>query len=534
MKSLAGAALAAKAAGEKLPVMKDVVGKLKSLLEPDGTFKSSDNSPASIENTRIAMEVISDYADQSTRFTVSEILETVIKLLPTGSDDTPVDPLLLVYLSKSSEDKIKLSTSQLEAIGTSSLQLFQSNDLSVVSLSLQTLSIISTYKANPIYAGFKTNNYLLSNDNKVLTIEAYNVLGKSVELSSVDVKYLKPVTALKEASLFSGKLEKDNDENFTLDLQSLALPVGTYVLNMHVTVAGRKSSIGIERYVTISIGVDISSVWAGVTDSKQVHLSDLTPLKSENSLLGVTGSSAALDVVHIAFSVLASADRLMRAPHQAFVKFTHLETKMHTLFVCHLDGEMSGGSGYKFQVAIALGDETETFMHISGSYAVSILVGDSSILTPVEWELGEMTLTFPPKIKKDLPLYAKSLLAASDNSLGPLPEIIHKMRPPAKRASKFMSSFFALLALAPLVVLIPFLISISPNLNRLRSLPSLLFVVCIAAVLVLYAAYWLALEGASFYQTMKYLCFLAPLTFVIGRTALASVTYVRIAESKKE
>ena len=127
----------------------------------------------------------------------------------------------------------------------------------------------------------------------------------------------------------------------------------------------------------------------------------------------------------------------------------------------------------------------------------------------------------------NLPLYARSLLHTSDTTLEPLPEITHQMRPPAKRASPVMSGTFTILTILPLLVLIVTLLQLKLNLSRLQSILSIGFVVSLFAVFLFYAAYWFAVEGVSFYDTIRYICLLLPITWVTGRYALLSVQSLR-------
>jgi hypothetical protein len=54
-------------------------------------------------------------------------------------------------------------------------------------------------------------------------------------------------------------------------------------------------------------------------------------------------------------------------------------------------------------------------------------------------------------------------------------------------------------------------------------------------MLLLYVSYWLSLKGVSFYETIKYLCILTPVTVVVGSYSLASVKAMRVkAEAAKE
>ena len=199
---------------------------------------------------------------------------------------------------------------------------------------------------------------------------------------------------------------------------------------------------------------------------------------------------------------------------QAFVKFTHIESGLSTFMVAsHM------GDGL-YKVGTSLTAEMETFLYKSGDYTIAILVADVLYAAPVEWLLGTVVLKFPVKAVKESPLYSKSLLHESDNTLTALPEIEHKMRPPAQRASDFMATLFTALSLLPLVGFIVFVFSQKPII-RLASIGDAAFVAAIAAMLLLYVGYWLAIPGISFYETIKYIIILAPITWIVGRSALA-------------
>ena len=154
-------------------------------------------------------------------------------------------------------------------------------------------------------------------------------------------------------------------------------------------------------------------------------------------------------------------------------------------------------------------------------------------MNPTEWVVGSIDLTFPAKAKPHFALYTKPLMYESDNTLTPLPEIVHQMRPPAKRASMFMATVFTAAVIAPLVVFVGYVLSLSPNLHRLKSLSSYLFIGCMAALILLIIGYWLALPAFDFYETIRYLCLLVPITMVVGSSATSSVTRRRLQEAKK-
>mmetsp|Transcript_15691 Transcript_15691/g.15827 ORF Transcript_15691/g.15827 Transcript_15691/m.15827 type:complete len:645 (+) Transcript_15691:54-1988(+) len=525
--TLAGSALAAKASGEKIASMKDVVGKIKSLMEPDGTFKSIIDGPTSIENTRIALDVLSLYSDSSTKFIISEVVGTVTKALPSGDDDSAVDPLLLASLANLAEEKIRMSASQVAVITTSLLNLYHSHDLAIIARTIESLSVIRAYTTQPLYIALSKTSFKNEESDKSLNIQVFDIFHKQVEPTSVEIKSLKKSGGAKESSLFSGKLETE-DSKTRLDLSSINLTPGIYVLRIVVTALGRKSSITVEKSLSVTTSAAIKSVWGGVTESKAAYASDLTQIKAQQSFSGHTASAALAEFIHIAFTLQAS-----KRPHQIFVRFTHTDSDTHTFFACQEDYAADETEGTKYRVAVSLAEEVETFLYFSGQYTLSILVGDVS-MSPIEWIIGDLSMALSDKPKTDYPLYVKSLQADSDNTLKALPEIVHKMRGPPKRASAFMSSFFTIAAATPLIVFILFILSLKPNLNRMTSLSSVLFTCCIAAALLLYAAYWLALDGASFYETIKYICFLVPVTVIVGSGALSSVTKARVEKNKKE
>jgi len=107
------------------------------------------------------------------------------------------------------------------------------------------------------------------------------------------------------------------------------------------------------------------------------------------------------------------------------------------------------------------------------------------------------------------------------------------MRPPAKRASDPMALLFTVLTWLPLLALLVYLFSLRPDLQRLSAPSSVAFGGLIFATLCLYVAYWLGLKGVSFYQTIYFLCLLAPATAGLGSYSLAHVRMLRLARLKE-
>jgi len=219
----------------------------------------------------------------------------------------------------------------------------------------------------------------------------------------------------------------------------------------------------------------------------------------------------------------------MKKPHQSFVRFTNLNSGVSTVFPSKRSGD---GPEYEYTSSVILAEEVDSYNYASAAYTISILVGDATFAVPLEWIVGSIDLKFPSKPVVNLPLYAKSLLHTSDNTLQALPQIEHQMRPPAQRASDFMAGTFTLLTLVPLVVFVGFNVSLKPNVTYLKSPVSIAFVLCLAGTLLLYSGYWLAIEGLSFYRTIKYLGFSFPVTLFLGYYSLQSVMKLREAKQK--
>lgn len=524
----AGSALFCKASG--IAVNEDVAAKLKAFMASDGTFQSSIGSKeTSTQNSRLALEVLAIYAADLSPNALDTFANSVLPLLPQGDDETIVNPTLLSPLSKISSKKPRLVGPRLVAVTESLLQLRHSDSLETVSDVLESLNFVMTYKASPIFITLRSPTIRSDDFSKILVVDVVDLFGNAAAVESVEVRAIK--RSGRDTVLFQGVLEGNS-----LDLSAIdGIVSGLFAAELSVTVTGQPKAITKTVAFVIQGKLEVVDVSIGASTSKQSSISELTPVTTQNSVEDLSASAARADYVHLAFGLIApakSGERFQK-PHQVFVKFTHEVSGVSAIFVGAADGKLAEGAGSKYRTTVSLSKESETFAHTSGMYMVSLLVSDVAYGTPIEWVVGSIEILFPAKIIKDSPLYAKPLMYTSDNTLKALPEIQHVMRPDSKRASAFMATIFTILAIAPLVLFIGFVLHLGPNLKRLQSLSSILFVVCLLVTLLLYGGYWLALEGVSFYDTIKYLCFLVPITIVIGSTAVNSVAETRMGESKK-
>jgi Oligosaccharyltransferase subunit Ribophorin II len=511
-------------------IEEDVAKKLKGFMASDGTFRSSVGSKgSSIKNTFLALQVLASQLNDIKPAVLDTFVDAVLPLLPRGNDATPVDPTLLSLLSKISSKKPKLIGPRLDAVTESLLQLRYSDNLETLAGLLESLNVVTTYKASPVCVTFRTSSMGSEDLSKSLILDVVDVFGNPVTPDSIVVQSIK--RSGRDTVLFQGPVEGNS-----LDLTSVeGIVPGLFAAEIAVKLPGQTTSITKTLAFAIHGQLEVVNVSAGVNALKQVSVSDLSPVASQNSLQEMSASAAKGEIVHLSFGLSSptKAGERFQKPHQVFVKFTNEATGLSSAFVGQADGKLGDASGSKYRATVSLSKELETFKHVSGTYKISLLVSDVAYGLPTEWVVGSIDLTFPAKVIKDSPLYTKPLMFTSDNTLEALPEIQHVMRPESKRASIFMSTIFTALTTAPLVLFIGFILFLSPNLKRLQSVTSLIFVICLLVTLFLYAGYWLALEGVSFYDTIKYLCFLAPLTIIVGSSAVSSVAETRTRDSAK-
>lgn len=224
--------------------------------------------------------------------------------------------------------------------------------------------------------------------------------------------------------------------------------------------------------------------------------------------------------LHVELSLKGAA---AAAPHQVFVRFTHVETGLDTFFVAVPVEE--GGGGGEFAVSVSLGEESQTFLQRSGSYGVTALVGGPLVMPPFSVELGAVELLFPEAKERKWPIYARALLHETDVSLGPLPEKHHTFREPEVRPHAGVSLLFTILALVPLAALGYGIRRGGANLQRLPSAGAgkawcAAYQACMVGFVLLFVTYWAALTMA---YTLRLLAVLSVATTLTGRKALQSL-----------
>lgn len=168
-----------------------------------------------------------------------------------------------------------------------------------------------------------------------------------------------------------------------------------------------------------------------------------------------------------------------------------------------------------------------------------LLVSDDKMAKPVRRALGAVTVVpFERAGKKELPLFATSLLHESDTTRSALPEIHHQFRVPDRRAPKL----FALVFTAVQVVLLLGLVVVFHTHNhfhvlKMLSSPRLAFFgAVLTAIEVVFVWYWVGEFGAPNMENLTYK-YLPPLLVVLtiaSKAVMASPAVGAAGQGKKQ
>jgi hypothetical protein len=302
------------------------------------------------------------------------------------------------------------------------------------------------------------------------------------------------------------------------------LTAGRYLINFKANIKDKSAPVPYQGYVVFTDSMSIKHVAASVGKEDS---SDLLPVKVGS--FNAQASAEDGDLLHVSFQVTSAGGK---KPHQAYLVLTLVDGP----------ADLTGSSAYFLSTRsedgyytnnINLLEDVARFSHASGTYKMTIFVGDAAT-APLSYSLGEIAIKFPVATVPTYSLYAKSLLHTSDMTLKSLPEIAHVMRPDARRAPVVVATAFTAATWVPLVAFVVFLLSLKPDLSRLSGLSSFLWVLVLGGILVLYAGYWLGWQGFHFYATIKYICMLFPALLLVGRYALNAVMEVRHAQHAKK
>ncbi|KAJ6684914.1 DOLICHYL-DIPHOSPHOOLIGOSACCHARIDE--PROTEIN GLYCOSYLTRANSFERASE SUBUNIT 2 [Salix purpurea] len=327
----------------------------------------------------------------------------------------------------------------------------------------------------------------------------------------------------KDTSLVEGQELKFNPESavYALDALPKSVDVGkyTFVFEMvlhdpdHLNLYATGGQTQIPIFVTGLVKVDSAEIAVldsdlGSTETKKIDLS------GENT---VSLSANHLQKLRLSFQLSTSLGHAFK-PHQAILKLTH-ESKVEHSFVV-------GSSGKHFEINLDFLGLVEKFFYLSGKYNVQLTVGDAVMENSFLKAIGHLDLDLPEPPEKA----AQPPPQLLDQKLryGPKAEITHIFRVPEKLPPKELSHAFLGLTLLPLLGFLIGLLHLGVNLKNFpsSSVPAMfavLFHLGIAAVLLLYALFWLKWD---LFTTLKALGFLGAFLMFVGHRILSHLASI--------
>jgi len=185
---------------------------------------------------------------------------------------------------------------------------------------------------------------------------------------------------------------------------------------------------------------------------------------------------------------------------------------------------IASANGKFLSAQFSVNEIRSTFLAEKGTYSLELIVGDSQIQNPAQWNIATLDIKFSNKTRYEAPV----------DPFAPRNEISHVFRPAESRPDPSVSFAFAAACLAPLLI---FLIGAQQAGANSGNFPSgaasmyaLAFQGCIGAILGLLALYWLRL---NMMQTLPYLFVLALPTLFFGVKTLNALSAAS-TKTKKE
>ncbi|GAB6028183.1 proteasome regulatory particle base subunit [Chamberlinius hualienensis] len=319
---------------------------------------------------------------------------------------------------------------------------------------------------------------------------------KTGETTAVTIK--KPLTPV-----------KDQPSYFEFDLTPYKLGRGFHQLSINAAPpkpdARWVGNLGAKAIVKIITEVVIENVEIGVLDVDQTTPSKLTQMKYPEKFSSVLEADYH-QKLHLKFALKDKAANQAMTVHQAFVVLNHVDSGREIIFVADTDS----ANTYKFDLEIQ--GKSKLFGSLSGSYRLSIIVGDSVISNPVLWHLADVSITFQDPV---------ILPRETEDEQKPKPEIKHVFREPDKRPPNVVSTTFSGLTLVPLLLLVILWIKIGANVSEFKlNLGTIGFHVGLASIFGLFTLFWLKL---TMFETLKYLIFVGIVTFLCGNCMLSKI-----------
>jgi oligosaccharyltransferase complex subunit delta (ribophorin II) len=304
------------------------------------------------------------------------------------------------------------------------------------------------------------------------------------------------------------KLKSENGIYSYNLFQEVSSP-GVYTLTFSTESVGGSPVVKLTEtplQVTISFEVTIGSAELSLSDREHGTTAKKISLEYPNSSKETLEADQHSKVV-MKFTLVDKETKKSALVHQAFVRLTRGQ---HEIFFVATANKKTLQYTFELDMVTA----AEDFGSLSGSYAMSLIVGDFALENPFSWDIGSVTLQFAGSTtdtgdEEDYTYRAK-------------PEIQHMFRPDEKRPPKVISSTFTVLVLSPLALLLVLWVGIGFNVSGLGTggLWAVVFHISLGGIFVVYYLFWWKL---NMFDTMKLLALLSVPTFLAGNRMLKRI-----------
>jgi len=318
----------------------------------------------------------------------------------------------------------------------------------------------------------------------------------------------------------------DGEKNvYVLDFLAARPDPGSYVLEFRVipqekpeeytSITSSHRRIQVVAAVSLSEGsISISDSTTKDSSSKVIPfeqgkpLTQLLTLKSHQNLL-------------LSFKLRNTVSGRSVVAHQALVQLTHDTTKTTAYFV------VPHGSNLAYQLNLSGAKLATKLNSESGTYSLSLLVGDSFIHASFHWVVTKVNITFDGKsVPKEV----------SANPYTIRPPIQHQFRAPATRAKEWITNIFTVLVVVPLLFLLIGLFRAGANFQNFPSshlvkIYALFFVAGVGSLLGLILLYWVHMK---LFTALAYGAAVALPTIFFGNNVLFYYAQQREGKGKKE
>jgi len=326
---------------------------------------------------------------------------------------------------------------------------------------------------------------------------------------------LETATRLEDGAVVAAKqplTHMKTTTKFTTDLMAANPPAGFYELVLSASPAKPDP-----RFVGMSgVTVGVKVLTSVTLEAAELKISDTESSNEKVTKLQFPGKASgklSLDYkekLSVSFTVNDAGTKKPRQVHQAFVKLTHSTSNAEIVYVA----EANNKKQYVFELDMS--EAAQDFNGKSGKYSLTVIIGDAVISNPTAWMAAELDISLPEEDKTNQP-----------GAFEPKPEILHVFREPEARPATAVSNAFALLCLAPVLVMLAMWAKLGVNVSNFTfSLATIGFHLGLAGIFVLYFYFWLQLD---MFVTVKYLSGIGLLTFLCGNSLLASIARAKKA-----